>query len=444
MVETKSDDTGSGDAPEAGDLWAAVERHLIRYAGDFLPVIISRASGSYLYDRDGRAILDFTSGQMCAILGHNHPAVRGAVVKALDEVVHLYSNMLSPPVIQLAAQLAGLLPSTLQKGLFLSTGGEANEAALRMAKLKTGGFEIVAFDRSWHGMTAGASSNTYARGRKGYGPALPGSLVLPTPNAYRCPLQHCRDRCDATCLEAGFRMVDTQSVGALAAVIAEPILSAGGIIEPPEGYLKRLKALCEERGMLLILDEAQTAMGRVGANFAFEVAGVVPDILSLSKTLGAGMALAATYTSAEIEQECYERGFLHYTSHVSDPLPAEVGVAVVRVVVEEKLGERAIEMGAYLKKGLLELHARHEAVGDVRGRGLLLGMELVKDRESRAPAAELSKQVARRSLELGLALSPTEGGAGSVFRIAPPLTITREEIESGLAILEQALAECAA
>ncbi len=144
MTETKSDDTGTGDAPQAGDLWPAVERHLIRYAGDFLPVVISRASGSYVYDRDGQAILDFTSGQMCAILGHNHPALRGAVVKALDEVVHLYSNMLSPPVIRLAAELAGLLPSTLQKGLFLSTGGEANEAALRMAKLKTGGFEIVA------------------------------------------------------------------------------------------------------------------------------------------------------------------------------------------------------------------------------------------------------------------------------------------------------------
>lgn len=437
------DSTSPGKEAESAALWSAARDHLLRYGGDFLPTIIARAEGSYLYDREGRAILDFTSGQMCAILGHGHPAVTRALAEASAQVVHLYSGLLAPAVIELAEALAALLPPSLQKAMFLSTGGEANEAALRIAKLHTGGFEVIAFSTSWHGMTAGAGSSTYARGRKGYGPAMPGTMAIPAPNAYHCPIAHCRDDCDMTCLDAGMRLADQQSVGAYAAMIAEPILSSGGIIELPGGYLKRLKQLCAERGMLLILDEAQTALGRVGSNFAFEQDGAVPDILSLSKTLGAGLPLSATVTSSEIEQDCYEKGFLHYTSHVSDPLPAFVGLAVLRVVAGEALAERAVEMGATLKTGLLELQQRYEAIGDVRGRGLLLGMEIVKDRETREGHPELARNIARRALELGLCLSPVQAGQNSVFRIAPPLTISKDEIASGLEMLEQSLRECA-
>lgn len=440
MAEENSADSAHGSG--LTDLWSSAREHLIRYGGDFLPAVISRAEGAWLYDHEGRAILDFTSGQMCAILGHNHPGITRALAESSRQVTHLLSTMLSPPVIELGAALARLLPPTLQKAMFLSTGGEANEAALRMAKLKTGGFEVLAFSSSWHGMTAGASSSTYARGRKGYGPAMPGTMAIPAPYAYHCPIGHCRDACDMTCLDAGMRLADQQSVGAYAAFIAEPILSSGGIIELPAGYLERLKAICEERGMLLILDEAQTALGRVGSNFAFEQSGVAPDILSLSKTLGAGLPLSATVTSGEIEETCYEKGFLHYTSHVSDPLPARVGLAVLRAVAEEKLAERAVEMGAYLKNGLLEIQRRYEAVGDVRGRGLLLGLELVKDRDTREAHPELTTNIARRALELGLSLSPVQAGHASIFRIAPPLTIKKDEIETGLAILEQALREC--
>ncbi len=432
---------GAEDARGAAD--QAARRHLFRYGGDFLPVMISRASGCYLYEPDGRAILDFTSGQMCAVLGHGHPAVREAIEQALGEVVHLYSGMLSPPVVELGEALAALLPPSLQKSIFLNTGAESNEAALRMAKLSTGRFEVVAFAGSWHGMTAGAASLTYSSGRRGYGPPMPGGLVLPTPNPYRCPIGHCRDRCDNTCLEAGFRQVDIQSVGSLAAVIVEPILSSGGIIELSAEYLRRLRALCDERGLLLIFDEAQTGLGRVGRNFAFELSGVVPDILSLSKTLGAGLPLAATVAGEELEEDCYRKNFRHYTSHVSDPLPARVGLAVLSELAGQKLAERAVEMGSHLRRGLLELQQRHEAIGDIRGQGLLLGLEVVRERESREPAPELGRRIARRALELGLALSPTEGTNGSVFRIAPPLTISKEEIENGLAMFDQALTESA-
>src|SRR5258708_24908709 len=169
--------------------------------------------------------------------------------------------------------------------MFLSTGGEANDAAIRLAKLHSGGFEIVALGGSYHGMTAGSQASTYAHGRRGYGPTMPGNFVVPGPNAYRCPIRHCSNCCDKTCLKVGFEAFDQWSSGAPAAVIAEPIQSTAGIIEPPQGYFPELHRLARERGLLLVLDEAQTGLGRVGANFAFEQDGVVPDILTLSNTL---------------------------------------------------------------------------------------------------------------------------------------------------------------
>ena len=191
---------------------------------------------------------------------------------------------------------------------------------------------------------------------------------------------------------------------------------------PPPGYFPRLKQLCEARGMLLILDEAQTAFGRVGANFAFEQDGVVPDLLTVSKTLGGGIPLAAAVTSAELEQTCYERGFVHVTSHVSDPLPAAVGLAVLEVLRSERLAERALALGERLAAGLRDLQQRHEVIGDVRGRGLLWGVELVRDRASRAPHPELGAKVTRRCLELGLSMNIVAlPGLASVWRIAPPL-----------------------
>ena len=172
-------------------------------------------------------------------------------------------------------------------------------------------------------------------------------------------------------------------MGRYAAVIAEPILSSAGIIELPTGYLKALKSKCSERGMLLILDEAQTGLGRTGDLFAFEHEGVVPDILTLSKTLGAGLPLSATITSAEIEQQCYEQGYIFYTTHAADPLPASVGAKVVEIIVRDALTERARELGTYMKEQLLALKQRHEHIGDVRGRGLLLDLRRRNRRRQR-------------------------------------------------------------
>ena len=417
---------------------------LIRYGGEFADAIIERADGSWLTTVDGRRILDFTSGQMCATLGHGHPAIIEAIRDASGRVVHLFSGFVSRDVTELARELMAVVPEPLARAMFLSTGGEANEAALRLAKLHTGGHEVLAFTGSWHGMTAGASASTYSAGRRGYGPATPGAMALPTPNPYRCPIAHCRDRCDLTCLDVGMALADAQSVGAPAAVIAEPILSVGGIVPLPDGYMARLRERCDERGMLLILDEAQTAMGRVGAMFAFEQHGVVPDVLSLSKTLGGGLPLSAMVTTEAIEQDAADKGFLHFTSHVSDPLPAAVGRAVLQTVIAEDLARRATTLGGRLRAGLDQLAQRHPAIGDVRGQGLMLGIDLVRDRDTREPAEAYGSAVTARCLELGLSINIVRlPGLGSVIRIAPPLTISTDDLDLGVEILDRALGECA-
>ena len=418
------------------------DEHLIRYGMPFVPRLIATARGTLIWDSEGRAILDFTSGQMCATLGHNHPRIVEAIREACEGALHLFSGMLSPPVVALSQRLAGLLPPRLSKSLFLSTGGEANEAALKLAKLHTGNFEVVGYTGSWHGMTSGAQSVNYVAGRQGYGPMMPGSLALPAPNAYHCPVRHCRDACDGTCLEVGFDMVDAQSTGALAAVIAEPVESSGGVIVPPEGYWQKVKQHCDKRGMLLIFDEAQTAFGRLGRDFAFQHFGVEPDILTLSKTLGGGLPLSATIVSEAMEADCHEKGFMHPTSHVSDPLPAHVALAVLDVLAEEKLNARALAMGELLAAGLRYLQDKHEIIGDVRGFGLLQGVELVKDRETRAPDVATGRAITSRCMELGLSMNIVSVGVmASMWRIAPPLTVRSEEIDRGIAILDQAITE---
>ncbi|MEO8187966.1 MAG: aspartate aminotransferase family protein, partial [Burkholderiaceae bacterium] len=398
--------------------------HLIRYGGDVYPEIVEKAQGCYLWDASGNKILDFTSGQMCATVGHSHPNIVAAIKKSCDSALHLFSGMIPRSVVQLAEALAKIVPRPLRRSLLLNTGSESNDAAIKMAKLATGGFEVIGLGGSWHGVTGNAGSVSFASDRKGYGPGMPGTFVIPEPNAYRCPVKHCRDKCDRTCMNVGFEMFDMQSAGAPAAIIAEPVISAGGVIVPPDGYFDALQTEAKKRGMLLIFDEAQTAFGRLGHWFAASYLGVTPDIMTVSKTLGGGMPLAAVITSDKIEEVCHQRGFAFYTSHVSDPLPAAVGLAVLETIERENLLERSTTMGAYLADGLGQLQRRHEEIGDVRGMGLLRGIELVQDRETRAPHHALGAITTQRCLELGLSMNiRRRPERGSVWRIAPPLTV---------------------
>ncbi len=237
-------------------------------------------------------------------------------------------------------------------------------------------------------------------------------------------------------------MFDMQSSGRGAAIIIEPVISAGGVLVPPRSFMQALRKAADDRGMLLIFDEAQTAFGRIGTQTGSEYFGVVPDIMTMSKTLGGGLPLAAVATTAAIEEELHGRHFTFYTSHVSDPLTAEVGIAVLKVITQEKLVARADEMGRYLRDRFEELQQRYEVIGDVRGLGLLTGVELVKDRASREPAHELGALTTKKCFEKGLSMNiRRRPERGSVWRIAPPLTVSTDEIDRAVAILDASLRE---
>ncbi|KPM35551.1 2,2-dialkylglycine decarboxylase [Neonectria ditissima] len=416
------------------------EKYLLNYGTKFHKDVITGARGLFVYTASGHKVLDWTSGQMSCLLGHGHAEIVKVISDHALDLDHLFSGMVSPPVISLGERLCEALPAGLDKAFFLSTGGESNEAAIKMAKVYTGKFEIVGLGASWHGVTAQALGAQYHFGRKGQGPLMPGMLMLPAPNAYRSVFRNPDGTYDWEAeMEYGWRMIDMQSCGSLAACIVECIQSSAGMHVLPPGYLKALKKHCEARGMLLIVDEAQTGVGRCGDFMAINHEDVVPDILTLSKTLGNGLPLSAVVTSEKIERVCVERDYCFYTTHVNDPLPAAVGDKALEIVMRDDLVSKSRRCGEILHNGLKELQSRYGCIGDVRGRGLMAGVEIVSDRTTKAPALELAKKIGDRAYELGvwanLSSHPSFGGA---FRIAPPITITEAQLKDGLAVFEQA------
>jgi 2,2-dialkylglycine decarboxylase (pyruvate) len=312
-----------------------------------------------------------------------------------------------------------------------------------MAKMYTDGFEVVAVGGSWHGVTGGASAASYASDRRGYGVPVPGAYVIPEPYSYRPHIPGAsEDESAMACLELGFKMFDMQSSGRPAAIIVEPIISAGGVLVPPKCFMEGLRQAANERGMLLIFDEAQTAFGRIGYKTGAEFHGVTPDIISISKTIGGGLPLAGVITTDEIEEIVHDKGFTFYTSHVSDPLLAHVGLAVLKVIQQDQLIDRAQTMGNYLFKRLTDLQQKYEAIGDVRGKGLLIGVELVKDRKNCEPHHQLGEVTTRLCFKKGLSMNiRRRKERGSVWRIAPPLTVSQNEIDQAIDILDLSLAE---
>ncbi len=432
-------------ATPRADLRAAARDHLVRYGGDVFPTLFTHAKGAVVTDDTGKEFIDFTSGQMCATVGHNHPKIVAAVERAGHTAYHLFSGMIPEAVAELALRISrDWMPDGLSRSLWVNTGSESNEAALRMAKMVTGGFEVIAVGGSWHGVTGVAASASFASDRKGYGVPVPGVFAIPEPNAYRPHIPGATAEESALAgLELGLKMFDMTSAGQPAAILMEPILSAGGVLVPPKSYLEALRKAADDRGMLLIFDEAQTAFGRIGHKTGSEYFGVTPDILNVSKTLGGGLPLAGMITTGAIEQTAYERGYNFYTSHVSDPLPATVGLAVLDALDDEDLVARARTMGGYLRGRLDGLAQKYEAIGDIRGEGMLIGIELVTDRASRTPDHALGEATTLKCYEYGLSMNiKRRKERGSVWRIAPPLTISEGEIDRGVDILDRALGEC--
>jgi 2,2-dialkylglycine decarboxylase (pyruvate) len=297
--------------------------------------VFASAHGSVVTDVNGKDYLDFNSGQMCAALGHNHPTVVAAIRDACDTMLHAYSSHYNVREIELAARLGGLVPRPLQKSLFGESGSDANEMAMMIARKFTGGHEIASPHISFHGLSDATRAVTFAGWHAGHGALPGGTAAMVAPYCYRCPLAQTYPGCDFACLTTSFALLDAQSTGRPAAVITEPLFSAGGVVEPPRGWLTRLHALCRARGMLLIVDEEQTGLGKLGQMFAFESEGVVPDIITIAKHFGGGIGLSAVITTAAIEEKVVAEGYSSTHSHSNDPLICAAGIASLDVVSQE-------------------------------------------------------------------------------------------------------------
>ena len=399
--------------------------------------VFASAQGSVVRDVTGRSWLDFNSGQMCSALGHNHPRVVEAIREACDTMIHAHSSHYNVKEIELAAKLGSLVPAPLQKSLFGESGSDANEMAMMIARKFTGGHEIAAPHISFHGLSDATRAVTFAGWHSGHGALPGGAIAMVAPYCYRCPLHQTFPGCEYACLTTSFALIDAQSTGRPAAVITEPLFSAGGVVEPPPGWLRALKRECEARGMLLILDEEQTGLGKLGTMFAFEAEGVVPDILTLAKHFGGGVGVSAVVTTAAIEERVVASGYAATHSHSNDPLICAAGSASLDVIVEEDVPARARAIGERILGHLEALRQRYEIIGDVRGRGQLIGIELVRDRNSKEAATEEGQEVGRRCFADGLIFSLRRGG--SVLRLVPPATTTPDQIDQAMETLGRAI-----
>ena len=371
--------------------------------------------------------------------GHSHPVVARAVADQAEQLMQIGNRFTNVPRILLAERLARLAPDPLARTLFCSTGSEANETAIRIAKLVTGRFEIVGLMRGYHGRTSASFSLSSAarQARRGYGPTMPGTVLVPPPYPLRCPFA-CGG-CDLRCFEQAVELIDRASSGAPAAVVVEPILGAGGIIPLDAAWLAAVRRFCDERGALLIADEALTGMGRTGRWFAFEHFGVLPDLVVVSKALGGGVPVAAIVTTAQIADQALARTFIQAASHQGDPFQCAVALANLDVIEQEGLLANAERMGRRLHAGLQTLVARHPIAAQARGIGLVQGLELA---DHGAESPELAARVCLACMERGLIVGGLRPGIreGNTLRLAPPLVVSEAEIDEALAILDSALA----
>jgi len=426
--------------PTEAELLADAERYSFRARMDKKtnegPVFAS-ARDSIVTDVNGKQYLDFNSGQMCSALGHNHPTVVAAIRRACDEMLHAHSSHYNVREIELATRIGRIVPPPLQKTLFGESGSDANEMAMMIARKFTGGYEIASPHISFHGLSDATRSVTFAGWHAGHGHLPGGSYAMVAPYCYRCPLAQTFPGCDYACLKTSFELLDAQATGQPAAVITEPLFSAGGVVEPPPGWLKRLHEMCKARGMLLIVDEEQTGLGKLGRMFGFETEGVVPDIITLAKHLGGGVGVSALTTSVAIEDKVIASGYAATHSHANDPLICAAGVASLDVIEQEDVPAKARRIGAHMHERLDALQQRYELIGDVRGQGQITGIELVRDRRTKEPATDEGRAIGKACFEQGLIFSLRRGG--SVLRFVPPATTTPGQIDQAMDQLDRAL-----
>jgi len=403
------------------------------------PLMIVEGHMQYVFDETGRRYLDFFAGIVTLSCGHSHPKVVARVREQLETLQHTTTIYLHPNFPRLARALAARMPDGLDVTYFVNSGSEANDLAVTMARAYTGHSDVIALRNGYHGGTIGAmgltSQHTWKHPVR-YGGGVHHAM---NPDPYRSPFPGSPTEIATRAAEDIRDLIRFSTPGQVAAFIAEPINGVGGVTMGAPNYLREAYAVVREHGGLCIADEVQTGFGRTGEHFwGFQNWGVVPDIVTMAKSIGNGLPLAAVTTRREIAEALTRR--LHLNTFGGNPVSMAAGLAVLDVIDEDGLQANARAMGARLRAGLDALHQRHALVGDVRGLGLMLGVELVTDRAARTPATQATADVLEAARDLGL-LVGRGGIAGNVLRIKPPLCITAEDVDFALAVLDQALTQ---
>ena len=395
------------------------------------------ALGARVRDIHGRELIDFTSGVLVTNTGHSHPHVVAAIREQAGRLLNCYDAP-HPTRGVVARRLVETAGPPFEVAALQTTGAEAIDSAVKAARAFTRRYETISFSGGFHGKTFGALSLSGMPGtRRGVGPVMPGSIVVPYPTCYRCPVDRTYPECQVACFDVAEEMIDINSTGQIAAVVVEPYLGAGGAYVPPREFWPRIEDFTREHSALLILDEVQASFGRTGSFFAFQQLGIKPDLLVVAKGMASGLPMSAIISRKEV-LNALAPGVLA-TTFGGNPLSCAACLATLDVLEKEQLASRAARLGMHALQRMRPWMTTLPGVGDVRGIGLSLGIDLVRSRESRDPDPERALALLKAANQRGVLVLPPAGSSGNVVRLAPPLVISEEDLNGGLNRLEEAL-----
>ncbi len=405
------------------------------------PLVVESGEGCIVRDVDGNEFIDFNSGILCLNVGHSHPRIIRAIETQARKLLHYsYTDFYYEAILELGEKLCKITPGTFEKKIFYcNSGTESVEAAIKLARWHTRKQLFLGYISAFHGRTMGSLSLTSSKPaqRRHFFPVMPGVTQVPYPYCYRCPFKLSYPECNYWCVDFIEEWVLKKYVPPedVAAFFVEPIQGEGGYVVPPPEYFRRLKKLTDKYGILIVDDEVQTGVGRTGKWFAIEHWGILPEMFCVAKAIASGIPLGVTVARAELMD--WEGG-THATTLGGNPLAAAVALEVIDVIKDERLLENAAKQGNYILKRLKEMQRKHPILGDVRGKGLMIGVEIVKDPKTKTSGIEEAKEIVSRSFKRGLAMLTC---GVSTIRVAPPLTITRDLVDEGLTIFEGCVKE---
>ena len=436
---SKNDFASDAERPRSLELFRAEQEVLApgtQNVALLSQLVLERGQGCYLTDVDGRRYLDFMAMIGVCSLGYSHPRYIAALTEQINRIT--VGNFTTANRLKFLTRLASLAPGELSLTQLYSGGSEAVEAAIRLAKSYTGKFEVLAFWGGFHGKTGGVLGLMGSTFKHHWGPLHPGLYLAPYADCYRCPFKLEYPSCGLHCLDFARQVIKLHTTGELAAILVEPIQGTAGNIVPPPEFLPGLRQIAQDHGALLISDEMLTGFGRTGKLFGMEHFGVVPDIMTVGKGMGSGFPVSALISTPEImKAKPYSNPSAASSSYGGNPLAATAAWITLETILEEKLVENAARVGDFLQQQLLVLKEKYPFVGHIQGRGLMIGLEFVKDRATREPLpAQVTQIIFKESLKRGL----LSMNYAPQFRINPPLVLTREEAEEGVAILDEVCA----